>query len=247
MTADTNLAKLLAGLTLGEAFRNFILDDPEVIAHGKSAIEAEPLCRSVFEDAWFGGSSGKTWPAKYEKWDFAYRWCSVGVIIVDGPQEPPPPEAVQAAAEVLRNRYAELIGVFRNGKVIASGMSVNGSMVSSIPRALWSDEDVFIDFANSTVSGWKGVELSAPLNDIPEPQKNKGGAPPKYLWKPVFSRVALRLGKKGMPETGSELADWMLEAFDEEGDEAPEKDYVKTWLKINHPLLWKEAKKEERN
>ena len=54
VSTDFNLAGQLVGQTLAEAFRKFVLNDPEVNALGKVAIEAEPVCRSVFEDAWFG-------------------------------------------------------------------------------------------------------------------------------------------------------------------------------------------------
>lgn len=253
MSQPQDLAKKLEGLTLAEAFGKFVADDPELrtLAEKASELSDRPAYLPDLEARRYGLGCD-VWPVTGPP--YFDPESPVGML------SPQPDEAEAKYRRSLADRYEAFVIPLQSGDVVAMGHSSDGILVT-INKGIWSNDDYHCDFVRSDVGRfleredvetiprfapvWTGVEIKAPNRSVAHGGTSKGGRPPKHPWDSAFSRLVVHLGRKGTPETGAELCDWMLDAFHDEGVDAPGKGAVKKWLREKQPRLWQEATKKK--
>jgi hypothetical protein len=133
---------LLAGRPLVEAFKQFVLGDPEVATLGREAVRLSSEFEAVFVRGCCQIYGFKEWPLAFE------RSVMVSTVhpeeakrsIYDGPGEPDPLEVV-IAAEALKHRYRALISILRRGELEGRGLPTTAGHSDVILRSIWSHED----------------------------------------------------------------------------------------------------------
>jgi hypothetical protein len=137
---------LIAGCSLSEAFRSFVLEDPEVEALAKLAVKLSPEFERVLIKGHCHLQGGDEWPVAFE------RSVTIGVVhpdphkrsIYDVPRNPDPLEVV-IAAEALLDRYQTLIGILRRGELEAHGLPPTRGHSEIILRSIWSHDDFYFN------------------------------------------------------------------------------------------------------
>jgi hypothetical protein len=137
---------LIAGCSLSEAFRSFVLEDPEVEALAKMAVKLSPEFERVLIEGHCYLHGGDEWPVAFE------RSVTIGVVhpdpqkrsIYDVPRKPDPLEVV-IAAEALLDRYQILIGILRRGELESHGLPPMRGRSEPILRPIWSHDDFFFN------------------------------------------------------------------------------------------------------
>ncbi len=160
--------QLLTGLGLGEIFRKYILNDPEVAWLGHQAIQKNPIYERVFIDGacWPQGMS--QWPIQYEgrQIDGLREMSAVGALAA-----PEPPIVIEARC-ALSCRFATLMDLLRSGDMAGVGVSASGEFVE-LMRSIWShpqyrlsaDGDIFESnpeaegFSDLLTKRWSAVVL----------------------------------------------------------------------------------------
>ena len=141
--------EIVEGLPLVEAFRKFVLGDPEVAQLGREAVRLSPKFATVFLE-------GRCLVRGVEEWPLAFeRWTTNTIIHPDPakwskfePRGDPDPIEVIIAAEARVHRYCSLIILLRAGELEAVGAPGIAGAIEPIPRAVWSHRD--FDFEPST-------------------------------------------------------------------------------------------------
>lgn len=172
-----NRVQVIGGHTLAEAFRKFVLKDPEVASLANRALAVSPEYESVFLRGNCHVAGIKEWPVAFE------RWSTIEVVhpdpakrpFPDVPMDPDPMEVVRAAAALL-HRYHALILMFRKGELEVSGFPLSAGHPSRISRAIWSHEEFHFDSSTGDllqdndgsfgdgryIKRWIGLELNVP-------------------------------------------------------------------------------------
>jgi len=156
----------LAGLTFNEAFRQFVLDHPDVAAAGKRAVEE----RHLEQDAFATGRwprYGYRWPLKLSADDLIWQWvCGEHLLILGGPPDPPPPPSIIAVAIALANRWNVLLDAFIRGELLTIDMDGNelgrGGWRRSAATIDVQSGDLFDGDGDDATPLRRGLELSAP-------------------------------------------------------------------------------------
>jgi hypothetical protein len=136
-----NVVDLLSGLSFVEAFRQFIVNDPEIQSLGKEAIKLEPEYERVFID-------GKCYPYGADEW--GVKWHE-GVEIspehrsLFGILNPPPPRDGRRAYAALADRFGAFLALLRNGHLNARGLPQMPNLPDVVPRTVWSHHDFHFD------------------------------------------------------------------------------------------------------
>lgn len=139
-----NRVDLLSGRTLERAFRETILDDPEVSALGLRAIRANPQFERVFRQGCCYINGGGQWP-------LGIHQSIVGNMHHDETKRgafelrASDPRAVNDAADALKDRFAALFGMLRNGILEGRGVPVDGGSAEVILASVWSHNDFIFD------------------------------------------------------------------------------------------------------
>ena len=252
-------AELLDGLPLIEAFRSFVLGDPEVAQLGKEAVRMAPKFSNMFRQGSFGPYDHPRWPLAFERWtirttihpDPAKR------SVFDRP-EPDPLEAV-IAAEAWTHRYCALITSLRTGEVQARGIAGITGPSDLIPRSIWSHEDFEFDSSTANilqdnphstdrydayVKRWIGVALENPERVARGVPANLAGAgmsfakPTEFEGSPsATAQTDRRVPRKGVARAEANINDasacrkWLIELMRQRPDE-----------RTTNKILWAEAK-----
>ena len=186
-------AQHLDGKTLAEAFKNYVLEDPEVWALSRGAISKTPEYGAVYHHARCHPFGEAVWPIKVGGWLAGIaspedRASPIGFLLVDDD-----PNEVVDAADALRERFDALFGMLRRGELIGRGLTVSDGIEREIPRSIWSHEDFYADFAlgdivqfnkdakekaDSYIRSWMGVMLARPRSSIAQPTPHPLSAPP---------------------------------------------------------------------
>lgn len=139
-------ADLLAGCTLSEAFKKFVIADPEVSALGKCALKVAPRFERVFVQGHCHVDGTDEWPMTFVGSDV------IGVAHPDpekrspiGYFRDPDPESVVDAAETLTSRYGNFLEAMRQGDVEAEGLPVATGHSARILRSIWSHNDFYFN------------------------------------------------------------------------------------------------------
>ena len=165
---------LVAGCSLAEAFKKYVLNDPEVAAFAKQGMRLAPEFERVFVQGRCTVHGVEQWPVAYE------NRLIVGAVhpdpkmrsVFDRGGKSDPLEVVIAAA-ALKSRIVALIDTLRSGEIEAVGLSVVPGHPCEIFRSIWSHEefsfnahgDVFADNpdsdgrCNRVIKRWHGVLL----------------------------------------------------------------------------------------
>jgi hypothetical protein len=185
----------IAGAPLSEAFRTYVLEDPEVAALAREAIRLSPEWTRVFVEGRCYRTGAADWPVAFER-----RYHD---IVHPDPEkrsrfaarrDVDPIEAV-IAAEALNHRYGVLISMVRGGQLVAHGLSQASGRLEEIPRSIWSHDDFSFDAKsgdlfqlNDLSEGWRdrlirrwiGVVLQRPvLSAASRPFGSKGSIAPR--------------------------------------------------------------------
>lgn len=170
-------ASFLNGKTLAEAFKQYVLEDPEVLVLSKAAISEAPEYEAVYHRARCHPYGEAVWPIKVGGWLAGIaspqdRTSPIGRLLVDGD-----PQEVIDAADALRARFDALFGMLRGGELTGQGLTVSDGIEREIPKSVWSHEDFSADLAlgdivqfnkdarekaDFYIRRWMGVMLSKP-------------------------------------------------------------------------------------
>jgi hypothetical protein len=154
----------LAGLTLGEAFRRWVLNDPEVISQKR----AMPYASELFDKGQYPSDPSFLWPLDLEAAQLASDFVNPGYWISGQPLPEPTPAHLKAA-QTIASRWSALCALLKGGTLIGSGCYVATGREETVGRAQWSRPSMFIDVQNSDlVEGprhqpmvrWTGITIS---------------------------------------------------------------------------------------
>lgn len=254
---------VLDGLTMVEAFQRYILNNSEVLRH---SAEFGALSENYDKIAKTGTiyDRGVFWhlvDGPTERLDrlvnsvSVYEWeqgPSDGIIL-GNPIIPKGP-VVDRFACALDSAFKRLIRPLSNGALVAK----DGESERELPKTLFKGVDYWIDISNGNLGRGDEVVFRSLFLNVPgletEPEdpsadakakaKSKGGRPSEYAWDMAFEELVIKLGEEGLPDTGSALADWYLDAFETLKGRAPNKDQAEKHLRANYKRVWSHVKKK---
>jgi hypothetical protein len=162
---------LLDGFGLGEAFRRYIIEDPEVIALGK-LVGTQGGNRAVFEE---GNASGRPygsfhWSLGLSAKDLAWEFVRPIIFFVSSPLPEPSPE-ISKASIVLADRCQALQRLLVTGRIGAIGTFAQTGETRPIDRMQWQRAGISVEIRNSDLCEmenhrpavrWSGISLELP-------------------------------------------------------------------------------------
>jgi hypothetical protein len=177
-----NAANYLNGLSLTEAFRRYVIGDPEVAALAKRVLKTDPSESAVFLEGQAPGPFiGFHWPLDLTASALAFRFVS---LPTGDPRTPS--TAISAVSEVLADRIAALRDILGGGKVVAFGTFLLTGIEGPIGRKQWIRRGMSIDVSNGdlcedqdhrAIPKWTGLSLRLPDAPMP-PNQPQNGPPP---------------------------------------------------------------------
>lgn len=173
----------LFGLSLSDAFRQFVLEDPEISALGKMIVEQEGRHVEVFSEGQYPGPFiDFGWPLDVSPSDLVFQFVRPVVFFVPGPPLPEGSRAVHRVSSVLAAKLQSLRGMLVNGQIVAHGTFAKTGLFGLINRLQWARSGLIIDVKsgdllqeiNSRVEvQWSGLALEATATSEPA---NQGGS-----------------------------------------------------------------------
>jgi hypothetical protein len=177
-------ARRVIGLSLVQAFRRLVLEDPEIAALSK------PLTRdvTVFKEGQFPGMFvNYHWPLDLTADQCAYEFVNSPIVMDYG--TPSPSKEQSAVSVALVDRLQALRELLSSGKVLARGTSGRTDSAVIIPPLEWSRSNVSIDVRNGDFCEkenhkpkirWSSIFLEAPhQQDPPRRDMLKAARPAK--------------------------------------------------------------------
>jgi hypothetical protein len=245
----------LNGLSLVQAFKKFVVEDPVVIELGRRASQVEKGSGSIFENGQFPGPFVTwRWPAVLDDYDLSA--CFMRPLMrYPGDVEPKAKPEVRVALEALADRYSSLIEALSAGGIIACGTFVKTGAHGPVDRLLWSRTTTWIDVRDGDLLElvsdelepvWRGLGLQVAdgRSDRNVPTlKPKGGAPTQYAWDEFIDELILRVGRAGLPETQTELIRWIEEMAPRLGSKIPDESTIRHALAMRIPKTMAAVKK----
>lgn len=166
--------RLLAGCSLKDAFRKFVLDGQEVLV--RDALKAAPEFESVFRQGRCTIHGIAEWPV------ISDDLLMIGYVHPNSEKQSvfaqiraPDPIEVAKAAEGLLRRHAALMRTFREGELETFGVAQSTGLIELIPRSIWAHDDFYFsvqgdvfqrsegaDHPFGLVRRWAALELRAP-------------------------------------------------------------------------------------
>jgi hypothetical protein len=142
----SNAPRRLFGLSLSEAFRQFVLEDPEISALGKMIVEQEGSHVEVFRDGQYPGPIVDfVWPLDVSASDLVFQFVRPVVIMIPGPPIPKGSDAIQRVSSALADRLQSLRRMLIDGQIVAHGTFVNTGTFGPINRLQWARSGLSID------------------------------------------------------------------------------------------------------
>jgi hypothetical protein len=204
-------AEDLHGMTLAQAFRRFVLDDPEVAAVGQLVISQHGHADVFLRGQCPGPFVDYRWPLATNPSELAHHFVWVIIHFVGEP-DPGPPPIIEHAARLLVGRIERLKRALVGGRVIARGTFAASGTVLEIDSLQWMRENMWIDVVNSDLcSGiyaraepvWTGVSLIATSKGrIARPVRREGAhsaALPLSVEQSSVEQAIQALWPHGMP------------------------------------------------
>jgi hypothetical protein len=168
---DPIVPRRLAGLSLADAFRVCVLNDPEVQARGEELVARTGHHQDIFEQGRFPGPIITfIWPVETSQKSMEDEFTRRLVFFTNEVTPPTPDEIVKAAA-VISDRWQGLRALLIKGDIIAHGTFVKTGLLQPIARQQWSRRTIKVHVQNSDVLEeqdkkdvilWSGVELALP-------------------------------------------------------------------------------------
>jgi hypothetical protein len=155
-------ADLISGHSFVEAFRKFVLEDPEVALLGQAAIKKSPQFKRLFIEGRCHIDGMREWPVAPLYDDPTGLGCLDGKRFPIEFQPKPPPHAVEFAASALADRFAAFLGLLRRGDVVAMGLPQARRFPREIPRSIWSHERFYVNVTTGDLS-----EMNPQSRDLP--------------------------------------------------------------------------------
>jgi len=162
----------LFGLSLSEAFRKFVLEDPEIGTLGTMIVREEGRHAEVFGEGQYPGAFiNFVWPLDVTASDLAFQFVRPVVSFVPGPPDPEPSKNIQRVSGALVERLQSLRRMLADGDIVAHGTYVNTGAFGPINRLQWARDGVSIDVKsgdllreinNHAAIQWSGLALEAP-------------------------------------------------------------------------------------
>ncbi|ARP98243.1 hypothetical protein [Pseudorhodoplanes sinuspersici] len=179
----------IAGLTLAEAFRKCVLEDPEVVACGERVTSAG-TDRAVFQEGQYPGPFVDfKWPLDQSAEDLGFEFVRQ-IVFWAGEPSPKPTVSMVAAANALADRWAALRRLLSSGSIIAHGTFSSTGVEQPISPRQWSRSSMSFDVKNSDLfegasrnvePRWTGIFLTLPegafhvLASQPAPSASRTG------------------------------------------------------------------------
>ncbi len=203
-----NAANYLNGLPLTEAFRRFVIGDPEVAVLAQSVLKARPGEAAVFRD---GQAPGPIvdfhWPLDLAASVLADRFVGSLLFIVGDPV-PTPSASISAVSEVLADRITGLRDILVSGQVVAFGEFAQTGIEGPIGRFQWLRRGISIDVSNGdlcegddyrAMPKWTGLSLRVPDAVAPTNQP-QNGLSPKIMEAPRKANAQIQTKQKSYVE-----------------------------------------------
>jgi hypothetical protein len=209
----------LNGLVFSEAFHRFVVDDSEIIDHGKKVIAENRAYRDVFEEGRFPGPVvNYRWPINVNAVELAWEFVRSPVRFIPGPPEVPPSDSIRAACAVIVDRWSRLISLLREGSILCAGLYCRTGVHGTLNKTQWSRSGVSIDVRNGDFFDegklvWQDLTFSLP----------KIARTRKVRRKPRTDRVVQTLRQLGLEDgpghlTLKEIADKLFKQWELEGN-----------------------------
>jgi hypothetical protein len=236
------------GLSLADAFKRFVLDDPLLMQKRQRIVEIDAYWRATLETGRFPNSLfGWVWPVKFEALQKKWRNRNVSDLANLA-------EEIRAAFDVLIDRYASLIELFRSGAVVVSGTFAANGDWSPIPQTQWVRSTAWVEIRDGDYCEkqrlkfqpmWKSLVIERARDvsaTISASNRGRPGAPQTYPWDDIFDRLSLRFGNEGVPETQADLVAWVQEIARDAGAKEPDESTVRKTLAKRLPRTLAAAK-----
>jgi hypothetical protein len=176
-----NAVNRLAGMSLADAFRRFVLDDPEVAALNELQRDSSSLKKGMRP----GPFVVFHWPLNLTAEELAFEYVRPIMYYLGDPSPTPSAEQVEISF-VLVDRLNALRDLLASGHVTAKGTFVQTGEIVSIDALQWKRDGTFIDVLNgdlcfelksNPVPIWSGLSfLSAGNGSFQKrPLQNKSG------------------------------------------------------------------------
>ena len=155
-------ADFFDGMSLKDAFWQFVLHDPEVKILGRKAIKADSGLNQVYLRGWCYPSGCREWPVVFAQGSLAGGRSPNSPI---GHLAGRPPQAVQRAADLVCLRYSLLLTLLRHKELEAIGDPLRSRGTDRILPSIWSHRSYYIDAENGDVLQIKNSDI-ADCNDF---------------------------------------------------------------------------------
>jgi hypothetical protein len=139
-----NRLEFLDGLIVQEAFKKYVINDPEVVAFGRRAIAANRQLEQVFVQGACYTHGGFEWPLAHDDRSVPgtvhsdpKRSHVIGVFSERHRAD------VMEAIQALAARYRMFLGLLRRGELTGHGIPAVPGHPPGIPRAIWSHDDYY--------------------------------------------------------------------------------------------------------
>ena len=141
---------LVADKTLSEAFKSFVLEDPEVVALARAAVTIAPDYHRVFVE-------GRCHPHGEEAWPLGLNHYMAGI---DSPEQRDSPVGillngecaeVTDASDTLRDRFGALFDLLRTGALIGHATLDRDGSQQTILRSVWSHSQFYFEASTGDI------------------------------------------------------------------------------------------------
>jgi hypothetical protein len=193
----------LKGLSLADAFRRYVLDDPEVVTLGKRIVKTTKRHVEVFRDGMFPGPLVDFhWPLDATAESIEYSFAPQSPNIDDW--LPAPSAMLSAVSAALADRIQGLRNVLAGGSICAFGVFERTGVEGLIGRVQWRRPGISIDVRRGdlcehqdhrAVPKWTGLSLRFP--DAPLlPNQPQNGTAPKIAEIPRKAKAQIQTKEK---------------------------------------------------
>jgi hypothetical protein len=163
--------RVLAGLSLAEAFAKYVLNDPSVLLSSAAVLRKDNSYEDIFREGRYPGPYVEyTWPLNLTAKELSYLFVKSLIMILDRPSRVIPKEILDVS-ELLVARIKRLQDHLISGRIIARGTFAASGIAGEVDKLQWERSDVLIDVRNSDLLEdgrikplvkWSGLTLSCP-------------------------------------------------------------------------------------
>lgn len=143
-------ADVLPGMSLKQAFRQFVLDDPEVAARAKEALVKSPEFVRVLRDGHFTVAGEMQWrmdvPLDYPGFIFRNGEGPIGCLA------DPPPRHLIEACDPLHDRAKAFFAIFRSQELSVRAIAAAGGATESVIHTIWSHNSFYFHAPTGNIS-----------------------------------------------------------------------------------------------